>query len=92
MKTKVLIITIIVFAFIFMGWVLQQKDIVYQNNLSQFKNSAWSQRANMQTARGLHSVGTVNGKIYAVGGGGIHASDANPEMYVYDPVSDEAGD
>ncbi len=39
----------------------------------------------MSTARGVHSVVTVNGKIYAPGGGGISASDAYAEFYVYDP-------
>ncbi len=67
MKRIVFFITIIVVASIIIGWVDLQDEISIAGKFSQFKNSAWSQLADLQTARGLHSVGAVNGKIYAIG-------------------------
>ncbi len=47
----------------------------------------WTKLTDMQTARNAHAVGIVNGKIYAVGGGGLKASDAYAEVFVYEPCN-----
>ena len=44
----------------------------------------WSQRANIPTARCVHSVGTVNGKIYAIGG----SQPQSKAVEEYDPTTD----
>jgi N-acetylneuraminic acid mutarotase len=84
MKRIVFFLTTIVFASIFIGWVDRMEEILIPEKFSQLKNGAWSQLANLQTARGLHSVGAVNGKIYAIGGNQLQ----NSSVEEYEPGTD----
>jgi len=50
----------------------------------------WTTKTSIPVGRIAHAPHSVSigGKIYVIGGGGILASDAYSEVYVYSPVSD----
>lgn len=48
------------------------------------QSSVWTRKADMPTARNAHAVGTVNGKIYAVGG----EQSLSKVLEEYNPVTD----
>jgi len=49
----------------------------------------WTQKADMPTARWLHSASVVDGKVYAIGGAGSEpATEAVWPVEVYDPITD----
>ena len=49
----------------------------------------WAQKADMPTARFLHSASVVDGKIYVIGGTAKDMTEAIFPVEVYDPVMDE---
>ncbi len=50
----------------------------------------WTTKTSIPVGRIAHAPHSVSigGKIYVVGGGGLRASDAYLEVYVYNPVND----
>ncbi|MBI1925992.1 hypothetical protein HYR99_17290 [Candidatus Poribacteria bacterium] len=65
-------------------------DLEDQNKYQDPVTDKWTKKANMPTSRHSFSTSVVNGKIYAIGGGGGIGGGGDPLAVVeeYDPVTD----